>query len=442
MTVQPTSHDVLVREVELLRAKLSEAEQALVAIRNGGVDAIVVEGPEGPQVFTLRGADHPYRILIEQMNEGAGTLSADGVVLYANRRLAELLDLPLEQLIGATFRSFVVPSDLTLFAGLLEQGRSDRSEGDIMVQSAHGSAIPLHLSVSRLPEDSVAAVCLVATDLTERKRREDALQAAHDRLEERVADRTEALTRANQELRASRAEAVGNMEDAQKARRAVEEVNRELREESARKKRTAKALQRSEERFRMLFEGTVLSLAAMSELRDPYTAGHQQRVAELACAIAERTGLEQTRIDDLRVAGLLHDIGKISVPAEILNKPTALTEVEWNIVKSHVDLSYEILKGIPFERPVAEMVQAHHERLDGTGYPQGLKEGEILLEARILAVADVVEAMASHRPYRAALGVDRALEEIREGRGVRYDARAVDACVGLFAEGFAFSKLL
>ncbi len=187
---------------------------------------------------------------------------------------------------------------------------------------------------------------------------------------------------------------------------------------------------------RKTFEGTVASLSALSETRDPYTAGHQRRVARLACAIGDQLGMDEERAEGLRVAALLHDIGKVSVPAEILNKPSQLTELEFSMIREHSRASSDILQDIEFPWPVAEIVLQHHERLDGSGYPQGLTGDEILLEAQVLAVADVVEAMASHRPYRPAPGVDAALAEIRAGAGTRYDERAVAACVDLFADGF------
>jgi PAS domain S-box-containing protein/putative nucleotidyltransferase with HDIG domain len=182
-------------------------------------------------------------------------------------------------------------------------------------------------------------------------------------------------------------------------------------------------------------EGTIKAVALTTEMRDPYTAGHQERVARLACAIAGKIGLGEERVKGLRVAGLLHDLGKVSVPAEILSKPARLTPTEFNLIKAHPQTGYEILKGIDFSWPVAEIVLEHHERLDGSGYPRGLKGEAISLEAKILAVADVVEAMSSHRPYRAALGTDKALEAITKDKGTLYDPGVVDACVELFAEG-------
>jgi putative nucleotidyltransferase with HDIG domain len=182
-------------------------------------------------------------------------------------------------------------------------------------------------------------------------------------------------------------------------------------------------------------DGAVSALAATTKYRDPYTAGHQILVTQLACAMANEMALPEDRIDGLRVAGQLHDLGKIALPAEVLTKPSKLTETETLLVRTHVQAGYEILKTIDFPWPVAEIVLQHHERMDGSGYPQGLAGDAILLEARILAVADVVEAMARHRPYRAALGVEKALEEISLNKGVLFDSAAVDACLRLITEG-------
>jgi len=199
-------------------------------------------------------------------------------------------------------------------------------------------------------------------------------------------------------------------------------------------------IRRQAEQLRRTVEGAVMAMSLVVETRDPYTAGHERRVAELATAIAAEMGMEGDALDALRLAGLIHDIGKIAVPAEILSKPGRLSEVEFNLIKQHPASGSEILAVIDFGLPVAEMVLQHHERLDGSGYPRGLAGEEVLPEARILAVADVVEAMSSHRPYRAALGMEAALAEVREHAGVKYDAAVVAACVRLVEEqGFEFT---
>ena len=180
--------------------------------------------------------------------------------------------------------------------------------------------------------------------------------------------------------------------------------------------------------------GTIHALAVTTEMRDPYTAGHQERVTKLAVAIGRKMELPEARLEGLRVAGLLHDVGKVSVPAEILSKPTGLSEIEFALVRSHPETGHAILREIDFPWPVAAIVLQHHERMDGSGYPNGLHGEEILLEARILAVADTVEAMASHRPYRAAFGIAEVLAELARGAGRVFDADAASACQELFAE--------
>ncbi len=181
-------------------------------------------------------------------------------------------------------------------------------------------------------------------------------------------------------------------------------------------------------------EGTLQAVALMVELRDPYTAGHQRRVGELAAAIGVEMGLSEDKVKGLRLSGYVHDIGKISVPAELLSKPSRLLPIEFELIKTHAEAGYDILKNVDFPWPVAEVIRQHHERLDGSGYPRGFKGDEIVLEARVMAVADVVEAMASHRPYRPGLGIAVALAEIERGRGVSYDPVVADACLRLFRE--------
>ena len=189
-------------------------------------------------------------------------------------------------------------------------------------------------------------------------------------------------------------------------------------------------LQRIEEAMR----GSVEVVSRIVELRDPYTAGHQRRTALLCAAIGRALGLDADRLDGLVVAGQLHDVGKIAVPNEILAKPGRLSPFEWEFIKSHPDAGYQLLLTVPFPWPIAEIVRQHHERVDGSGYPRGLSGADILLEARIIAVADTVEAMASHRPYRAAFPIERALAEIEAHAGTRFDATVATACLALFRE--------
>ncbi|HNY49517.1 MAG TPA: PAS domain S-box protein [Smithella sp.] len=193
-------------------------------------------------------------------------------------------------------------------------------------------------------------------------------------------------------------------------------------------------LQQTLESLRRAIGTTIQVLVSALESRDPYTAGHQVRVADIARAIATEIGLDKEMIEGIRMAGVIHDIGKLSIPTEILTKPTKLTDLEFSLIKQHAQIGYEMLKNIESPWPLANIVLQHHERINGSGYPGNLKEDEILLESRILAVADVVEAMASHRPYRPSLGIEFALEEIEKNSGILYDALVADACLRLFRE--------
>ncbi len=248
----------------------------------------------------------------------------------------------------------------------------------------------------------------IQEELVERRRVEQEVRDLNATLERRVSDRT-----------------------AQ-----IEDMNRELEAEISERVSVENLLEENLARVRAALEETVSALTATTEKRDPFTAGHQRLVAQLACAIAARMGLTPERIEVLRTAGLLHDIGKIAVPIEILSKPGRLTSEEMRLIHPHSTVGYEILARIPFDGPVAEMVWQHHERLDGSGYPRGLRGEDILLEARILAVADVVEAMASHRPYRPSLGIRAALQEVMRHRGTGFDPVVVDSCVELFRAGY------
>jgi PAS domain S-box-containing protein len=200
------------------------------------------------------------------------------------------------------------------------------------------------------------------------------------------------------------------------------------------RKRAEEELKQTLESLRKAVGATIQVMVSAIEMRDPYTSGHQLRAANLACAIATEMGLPQDKIEGIRMAGSIHDIGKLSIPAEILSKPTRLTDIEFSLIKEHSRIGYEMLKDVESPWPLAQIVYQHHERMDGSGYPRNLKGDEIIMEARIMAVADVVEAMASHRPYRPGLGIDAALMEIEKNKGIFYDNTVADACLKLFRE--------
>ena len=213
----------------------------------------------------------------------------------------------------------------------------------------------------------------------------------------------------------------------------------ELERALAERKRTEQELRHSYAQLRRTLNETVHALATTAEERDPFAVGHHQRVTRLACTIAREMGLSEAQIDGIYMAGLIHDIGKTSVPVEVLVKPIPLSDPEHGLTKAHSQVGYDILKTIEFPWPVAQIVLQHHERLDGSGYPAGLSGDDILLEARILAVANLVDIMTSRQRNRLAFSIDEALEEISQNRSILYDPEAVDACLKLFAEkGFTF----
>ena len=191
---------------------------------------------------------------------------------------------------------------------------------------------------------------------------------------------------------------------------------------------------KSEERLKKTMDATIDTMSRIIEAKDPYTSGHQHRVCQLAVPLAQELNLSQDKVEGIRIASLIHDIGKIGLPAEILSKPTKLTDIEFSLIKGHSQIGYDILKSIDFSYPIAQIVLQHHEKINGSGYPNNLKGDEILLEAKIIGVADVVEAMSSHRPYRPSLGTEKALEEISKNKGILYDPEVVDACLKLFKE--------
>jgi HD-GYP domain-containing protein (c-di-GMP phosphodiesterase class II) len=195
------------------------------------------------------------------------------------------------------------------------------------------------------------------------------------------------------------------------------------------REKAAEKIQETLGRLHKALLGVIQVLSVTTEKRDPYTAGHQRRVADLAWAIGQEMGLSMARLEGLRLAGTIHDIGKIAVPAKILSKPTRLTEIEYNLIQYHSQVGYDILQDIDFSWPIGKMILQHHERMDGSGYPNRLKGEAILLEARILAVSDVVEAMASHRPYRPALGIEAALKEVEADKGALYGPAVVAVCL-------------
>ena len=305
-----------------------------------------------------------------EQNISAMFVVEDGMLSYANRRAAELFGYPATELIGRAFVALIAEAD-----------RPDIAEA--MRQMLCGEQKSIERNFGAMRKDGsvvdIGAHAILAT------------------------------------LQGKKA-ILGLAEDIGERRQAQAEIDRYI------------------GRLERAMQSTLTAVSLMVELRDPYTAGHEHRVGELAAAIGVELGLPHATVKGLRLAGYVHDIGKISVPAEILSKPSRLTPLEFELIKNHSQSGHDVLKGVDFPWPLAEVILQHHERLDGSGYPRGLKDGEIILEARIMAVADVVEAMSSHRPYRPGLGLEAALEEIAANSGKFYDPEVAAACLRLFRD--------
>jgi PAS domain S-box-containing protein/putative nucleotidyltransferase with HDIG domain len=323
--------------------------------------------------------------------------------IRVNNAFSELVGKPREEIEGRNARD-ILPNHAELYwehdRDVIETGNAKRNiiepiETDSGLKWIRADKIPCRDSSGRL-----TGIIGFAVDITEQRSLQDELERCHTRLED-------TKERCTEQLR---------------------EMNKILKMEVDLRESLHEQLQRNIDEMQQTMEGIISVIAITVEKRDPYTAGHQRRVAELACAIANEMNLTDEHKDGIRMAGNIHDIGKISIPAEILSKPGQISEIELNIIKEHSKTGYDIVRNIDFPWPIAEIIYQHHEYLNGTGYPRGLRGDEILLETRILTVADVVDAMSSHRPYRAALGISFALDEIRRDRGILYDPDVVDAC--------------
>jgi PAS domain S-box-containing protein len=323
---------------------------------------------------SLRAAEEQFRGLVEQTIAGIYIIQ-DGKLAYVNPRAAEIVDQgSAEDLIGTDPLVWIAEADRDVVAENLRR---------LIVGEAQSALLDFGV----LRRDGV--VIQVGAN---------AARATHE----------------------GRPAVIGLLQDISEKKRAEQEINRYVAQ------------------LKVAFMSTVEVATTLGEMRDPYTAGHQRRVAEIAVALGTELGFDAHRQEGLRVAGYLHDIGKITIPAEILSKPGKLSAIEFQLIQGHAQASYDVLKTVDFPWPVAEVGLQHHERMNGSGYPQGLKGEAILIEARIIAVADVVEAMASHRPYRPGWGIDKALAEVERGRGTAYDPVVADACVRLFREkGYA-----
>jgi len=478
--------------VEILSAPYYEGEK-LVGFQ--GIARDITERKKAEEL--LRASEEKYRALVENINDVFFTLDKQGNITYVSPVVEQLSKYKTGDLTGKPFTQLIYPDDLPdlldRFTSLLS---GQLTPWEFRVVDKDGRIIFVRSSSRPQYEDGkVVGITTLMTDITERKKLEKALS---DELLRRrilieqsrdgivILDHNGKVYESNIQFAAmlgySREE-VGQLYvydwEYQMPREKVLEMLRDVDaagdhfitkhrrkdgttfyveistnaatiedqklifcvcRDITERKQAEEDLIKSYQKTKKTLRDAIDTMAKIVEMRDPYTAGHQQRVAELAIAIAKELGYQQDHLEYLRMAAIIHDIGKIYVPSDILSKPGKLNTVEFNLIKTHAQGGFEIPKNMEFPTSVAQSVLQHHERLDGSGYPNGLKGEAILREARILAVADVVEAISSHRPYRPALGIDKALEEISENKGKLYDVDTVDACLRLFTEkGFKFA---
>ncbi len=451
----------------------------------------------------LRQSERYFRSLIENTLEVIIVIAADGVIKYLSPAAQAVLGYKPEEVLGTDSLGFIHPDDIpyvTKKFGQMLQSPGGIATAEVRARHRDGSWRFMEAVGHNLLDDPVVAGIVVNyRDVTDRKEAGDALRESETRfrtlfegaaigmalvdmkggvwdinpaLESMLGYTQEELANMTQRLYLHPDDAMldarqftelvaGKRDRYQIDKRYVRKDGQvswgrqsislirgpggeslftiAMVEDITERKRADERLKEGFARLRSMLDGVVETLASAVEMRDLYTAGHQRRVARLASAIAREMGLSNEQIEAIRMAGLVHDIGKMSVPGEILSKPAILTPVEFSLVKSHAQAGQDIMKGIEFPWPVGQIVAQHHERINGSGYPNGLRGEGITLEAKIVAVADVVEAMSSHRPYRPALGIEKALEEVSTNKGVLYDPNVVDACVRLFKEkGFEF----
>jgi len=443
----------------------------------------------------IRANEERFRAVFEHSTIGKSLTAPDGHILQANKAFADMIGYTIEEIQRLTFEQITHPDDVAEsreYISSLVASKQAACRFEKRYLHKNGSIVWVDISTTLFHDEKEAPLYFITSivNITERKRADAALQESEELFRKVFEDHTAVKLIIDPDT--------GDIIDANKAavgfygwsheqliRMKIQEINalspQEVQEElektrnnkqthfefrhrradgsvrdvdvlSSRIKVNKKYLLHSiiyditerrlaEEKLqqtlaslRTAVRATIQVIISTVEARDPYTANHQIRVADLARAIATEMKFSPDRIEGIRIAASIHDLGKLSVPAEILSKPTKLTETEFSLIKEHARKGYNILKNVESSWPLAEIVYQHHERMDGSGYPRNLKGDEILMEARILAVCDVVESMASHRPYRAALGIDAALKEIEDNRGVLYDADVGDACLRLFRE--------
>jgi PAS domain S-box-containing protein/putative nucleotidyltransferase with HDIG domain len=444
----------------------------------------------------LEKSEELFRSYLEYAPDGVYMIDVKGNFIYGNRKCEEIIGYRREELIGKNFLELNILPEKSLNKAkqLLQTNMEGKPTGpdEIELISKEGRLIPVEISTSVVQRMGQGIVLSFIRDITERKQAEAALQESEELYRTIFENTGTSMILIEEDMTISMANGefarntgyspdeingrmkwteivhpddLGRMVEQHRLRREIQGValpsyefryitkTGDLRDtlltiklvpgtkksiasliDITERKLAEEKLQQTLGSLRDAVGVTVRIMASAVEAKDPYTAGHQIRSADLARAIATEMGLAQEKIEGIRMAGIIHDIGKLSIPAEILSKPTKLTDIEFSLIKEHSRSGYEMLKNVESPWPLADIVYQHHERMNGSGYPRNLKGDEIILEARIMAVADVVEAMASHRPYRPGLGIEVALEEIKKNKGIIYDNAVADACLRLFRE--------
>ncbi|MGD0276930.1 MAG: PAS domain S-box protein [Syntrophales bacterium] len=434
----------------------------------------------------LQRSEEKYRSILENIEDGYFELDLAGNMTFFNAAICRIANMSNKEILGMNYKEYASPDTakemFRVFNEIFTTGKpATLKEYEIIGKDGSRRNLELSVSLIRDRQKSPIGFRGIARDVTEKKRAEEMYRTVAEKSfagvfiaqkgifqyvnanvaaytgytpEELIGRKTESIVHPD-DLKILKQHAIEMLKGTRKSpyeyriitkdgevRWIIETVTpiffegeRALLGNSmdiTERKQTEQALNSSFVRLRKALGATIQAMAMTVEARDPYTAGHQRCVADLARSIATEMGLTADQIDGIRMAGTIHDIGKISIPTEILSKPTKLTELEFRLIKTHSQAGYDILKDIEFPWPIARMVLEHHERMNGTGYPRGLTREQTLIESRILMVADVVEAMGAHRPYRPAAGLDLALDEISKNRGILYDPEAVDACLRLF----------
>lgn len=450
-------------------------------------------------VEDLAGKKKEYRTIFDSVPVRVIYLDPEGKVLRMNKADAEILGLPPREIIGKSLYKFFLQEEAALrIAEHKEIVRSGNAKLGIIEQITSADGKTKWIRVDKIPyrdkKGDIIGIIAFAADITDQKKTEDALQEAEERFRHFMEHvpiyvffkddkiRSLQLSRNYEKMLGKPVEELigKTMEDlfpSDLARSMIEDDKRILREgkpieveeefngrfytttkfplvregkppllagftiDITDRKKSEATMRENVRKLRKLLGNTIQVISSMIKAKAPFTADHQTRVADLARAIATEMGLTSDQIEGIRVAGSLHDLGMIGIPGEILSSPRRLTDYEFELIKTHPALAYDILKDVDFPWPIADIIIQHHERLDGSGYPYGVQGEALLLDARILAVADVVESIASHRPYRPALGIDKALAIIDAGRGSLYDPHVVDTCVRLFKDkGFQLKE--